>query len=396
MTGKTRSWLFVALLGALALAFAPACVGDLPSPMNPDDPDPDPNPDPDPDPDPQALNVSGKVMSYATSILGSPEPLPGATVATDGIMPTLSVSASSEGDYMLQDVPVGSLFYIDATVPEPLQFRPTRSEPLMVMDESIESSVYSLAKADATRWYTTATEGELLPNIDPYSFVVVNILDNLGNPIGNVPYDDIMLYNALGEPVDLGPYGGPYFFRTTLDPLPRGELAQSYVYNGMARAVFFNVPPGTYTLVVEYEQNGLLQENRTTIATVAGGATLVQSGGLQGGPQPPLEGQLSFEEHIYPLLQKASQGGLACSNCHTLGGQAGLRQYDRSVEDVYTELRTRPNVVIPSPDIELAMNSLLLMNPLYGYGNHPNATFANAEDPYYQTILLWIVQGALP
>ena len=68
-------------------------------------------------------------------------------------------------------------------------------------------------------------------------------------------------------------------------------------------------------------------------------------------------------------------------------------QYDLPAADVHAAILGRLGVV----DLVTPANSLLLAKPLYETPpNHPNATFANDQDPSYQSWMAWIAAGAPP
>jgi hypothetical protein len=188
---------------------------------------------------------------------------------------------------------------------------------------------------------------------------------------------------------------GPYFMgEVDVDP----KLLVATAYDGRSRALFLDVPPGTYTLKVTHpnNQNGI---NTLTVPVMlaTGGATLAVTGGSGGGGGGGGDNNImnpTFAMHVYPRLQKAAVGGLGCANCHTANGLAGgVLQFDLPAELVLQNMLARPGVI----DLASPADSLLLTKPLYEPPpyNHPNATFIDTNDPDYKLILLWISQGAL-
>jgi hypothetical protein len=166
---------------------------------------------------------------------------------------------------------------------------------------------------------------------------------------------------------------------------------------GRARVAYFDVPPGTYTLDVAYQnaQNQTVS-NSTSLTTVADGATLVLSGGMQGGGGGNGVTDPLFAMHIYPKLQRAALGGLGCANCHTLSGPAAVLKYDDPAATVLQNMMARPGVI----NTTTPADSLLLKRPLYeqppAMQDHPNATFIDTNDADYKLFLLWITNGAKP
>ena len=373
-------------LVALLLAVVPACVGSAPGTIGDDDDDDDNgvdaggDPDVDAGPDPIALTVSGMVMDYFAG-----DPLPEAVLATDGLAPPLSGTAGPTGAYALDNVPPGSTFYVSATR---LNYRPTHNDAVRVLDIAVENNVYLVSNIDTQRQYATLD----LIMTPGTSMLIADLKRNNGTPLEGVPLADITLVDALGAPVGVG----PYFFGPEGDVVSNAVLATSISYGGRARAAFLNVPPGIYSLRVNYiggggggGGGGGIQTFVVPSASYADGVTLVSTGGLDDDQVPT---GATFAEAVYPLLQKASQGGLACANCHQLGGVAALLPFNGPVAEVQAAILAAPGVV----NLITPLDSLLLTKPLYeDPPNHPNATFLNAQDPYYIVILNWIEAGAL-
>jgi hypothetical protein len=221
-----------------------------------------------------------------------------------------------------------------------------------------------------------------------------------------------------GTPVGLGPYF--VGMNGDIDPL----LTQSTVFNGRARAVFLNVPPGSYTMFARGAPGGMMGGADAGVADaglpgpdaapgdagilpevilLASGALIAASDmTINGATLALLEkiggmgdgggiGPQSFEADIYPLLQKASQGGQGCASCHTAGGPAALLIMNDGAAAVHARLIADPEVV----NLLVPEASLLLTKPLYeSPPNHPNATWLDVNDPAYKKVHAWITQGA--
>jgi hypothetical protein len=364
---------------ALSIGSA-ACVGDPPSNLGDDDVDA--GGDVDASPDPVLLSVSGRTLDYFTGA-----PLDMVQLSTEGMTPASSDSSDATSAYELA-VPPGSVFFASATR---TNYRPTRSAPIRVTDQSLMMTDLTVASvADTRRQYTTL-------NLTPTAGRAVLfglLLRNNGTPLEGVPLADIKLVDALNAPVGLG----PYFFGASGDLVSNATLAVSTAFGGKARVGFLDVPPGTYTLKVTYTAGGGGGGGTPTIRTyeipveaVADGATLAATGGGDDDMTPP-PGARTFTMHVYPRLQKAANGGLGCANCHTAGGTAAILQFDLPVADAHAAIRGRLGVVNPPAT---AATSLLLTKPLYeDPPNHPNATFLTTLDPDYVVIMEWISQGA--
>ncbi len=92
---------------------------------------------------------------------------------------------------------------------------------------------------------------------------------------------------------------------------------------------------------------------------------------------------LSYATDVYPIWD-----GRNCTNCH---GNAGGLTLSGSVGASYTE-------VLSQIDFQNPTSSEILTKPLHtsqgGVSHSGGSTFANTNDPDYQTILAWIIQGA--
>jgi len=380
-----RSPIWPALLATAALIVVPACVGDAPGGGNPGadagvNGGADAGPQVDGGGNPIALNVTGMVMDYQLANLGTNQPLE-TTLATAGLNPPITGGSLVDGNYMLPNVPPGSLFYVHA---ERANYRPTRNESVEVVDASVTQSLYAVSSPDVQRWYSSL----VITETPDTSFVAIDMYRNNGEPLVGVTQADVKIIDGLGADVALA-----YFFGPAGDPRDPGVQPEATLYNGKSRAGFYNVPPGDYQISITY-LNGLgePQVQLIPITTVAGGVTLAKSGGGGGGdPPPPPVGALTFTADVYPILQRAALGGDACANCHTIGGAAALLPFDGPAADVHAAILARINVVnLDTPEL-----SLLITKPMYeDPPNHPNATYADILAPSLQIFLAWITQGA--
>lgn len=374
-----KSWLAAALLAV------PACVGSAPPDLGDDGPSPDAAPD-----DPSAgVRVSGMTMDYFTGL-----PAAGASLTTDGVTPPSSGVSGSDGAYTLEDVLPGSLFFVDASK---ANYRPTRSELITTLDVDVTQNLWLVSSADANRQYATLG---LTPTLDT-AVTFVELVRNNGTPLIDVPLADITLVDAGGLPVGLG----PYFFGLSGDVDADVLVSTAFGTPPRARVAFLDVPPGSYTMRVNYLGGGggggggggeEIRTYEVPVLAVAGGAALGRTGGQDddgggGGGGTPL-----FGANVWPMLQTGSNGGLGCANCHTANGTMPALQFDLPAADTLTAILARPGVV----DLANPALSLLLTKPLYelppALQNHPNATFANELDPNYIVILDWITGGARP
>lgn len=102
-------------------------------------------------------------------------------------------------------------------------------------------------------------------------------------------------------------------------------------------------------------------------------------------------GARTFTLDVYPRLQTAANGGLACANCHTTGGVAAVLPFDGPIQATYDAIRARPGVVV----LATPATSMLLTKPLKpGIPQPPQRHVPNASGLDYIVILQWIEQGA--
>ncbi|MDX2091819.1 MAG: carboxypeptidase-like regulatory domain-containing protein [Kofleriaceae bacterium] len=338
-------------------------------------------------PDP-VVKLSGKTMDYFTPT----QAMDNVAITSDGLAPAVNVTSAVGGAYELADLPTGSTFYVSAVR---TLYRPTRSAPIVIAGESVVQDIYLMTLADVARQYAT-TNNPLAPG---KAFFAAELQRANGNPMIDIPLADITLVDGLGAPVP--GVKGPYVFGSLGDIDP--ELTTTAAFGGKARIAFLDVPPGTYSLKVSYTDGGGGIKTHTTSAMfVENGATIALSkpaGGMGGGgggggmTSPAQILTPKFGVDIYPLLQRASAGGLGCGNCHTATGAAAVLPFDGGAQITLDLMKARVGVL----DLVAPANSLFLTKPLYEPApvNHPNATFLDINDEYYKLFLRWITQGAL-
>ncbi len=320
------------------------------------------------------LQVTGKSKDYFTAVT-----LSSVAITTTGMQPEVNGSSTATGDFVLDDVPPGSVFYVSA---QRELYRLTRNLAVRVTEASVIADQLVVSAADTRRQYVSVGRTPTLGT----AVVFAELRRNNGMPLEGVPLADIVLVDGLAAPVGLG----PFFFGANGDIVSNLTLATSTAFNGRARVAFLDVPPGPVTLKVSTVNGmGLPVTEDVLVEVTADGASIAATGAMGMGPGM---GARTFTADIYPRLQTAANGGLACANCHTLGGPAAVLPYDLPVQMVYDAIKLRPNVI----NLLAPAESLFLTKPLYeDPPNHPNATFLDVTDPDYLIFLQWITQGAV-
>ncbi|HUS32074.1 MAG TPA: hypothetical protein VMZ53_26425 [Kofleriaceae bacterium] len=345
-------------------------------------PDQNATPDADVDADvtPTGLVLSGKALDYFGAVA-----LGDAALETDGLEPKATMTSATDGAYMVE-VAVGSKFYV---VGSKTGYRNTRNTPITVSDMALSQDVYLMSVQDIQNQYTSINSPTPVAGT---AFVTAELRRN-NNTALEVPLASVQLLD--GNNVVVTGVKGPYAYNSAGNV----DMAATTVaaFGGRARIAYFDVPPGTYTLSVTY-QNAQNQPvtNTTSLTTIADGATLALSGGMQGPGMGNGVTDPSFATHIYPKLQRAAQGGLGCANCHTLSGPAAVLKYDDPAATVLANMKAATGVI----NTTTPADSLLLKRPLYEQPptaqDHPNATFIDVNDADYKLFLLWITNGAKP
>jgi hypothetical protein len=342
----------------------------------------------------EAKRLTGKVLDYfsPTDIMDA------VALASDGIDPPLSATSVATGDYEFAEVPIGSKIYFTATR---ANYRATRNAAVSIADMDVVQDLYVMSNAETLRQYTTTGTTEVANT----AFVAAELKRNNGMPFEGLQIDGATPQITLVDANDAIVPGVSIFGFGATDLIP-DDIAVTQttaIAGGKVRVGLLNVPEGQFTLKLSYlDNNNQPQTTTAPVVTKAGAATILVAQGMGGGgggggmPNPAGIANPTFEAHIYPLLQKPAAGGLGCASCHTANGTAGsVLQYDLPAADTLAAIKARANVVVLVAGTEAT--SLFLTKPLYEPApvNHPNATFLDVNDAYYQLFLRWITQGAL-
>ena len=100
---------------------------------------------------------------------------------------------------------------------------------------------------------------------------------------------------------------------------------------------------------------------------------------------------VSFSQQIVPIFD--NRGCVACHSGNGPGKDLGGLQLDGGVPKVYSELTVENplRVQVATPEKSLVLTMPSAENPPDA---HPNVTFTGPTDPDYETILVWIREGA--
>jgi len=324
--------------------------------------------------------VSGKVMDYFTG-----DALAATAVTTDGLTPAAAATSGADGSYMMT-VPVGSKLF---AMTSRGSYRPTRSAIITITDQPVTQNLYVAASADVARQFTSVGVAQTTGTI-----VAAEVQKNNGDPYTGLPLTAFTLVDSANAAVP--GISGPFFFGSLGDLDPAVTTSTAYGTTPRVRVGFLNLPAGTFTLKTAYTDGmGNPKINATTIIVDSGGVTLALNGGLSGGTAATTITDPTFAADIYPRLQKASNGGLGCANCHTANGPGAVLVYDATPDITLAAIKAATGVI----NTTTPSASLFLTYPLYELTppqNHPNATFLDVNDANYKLFLLWITNGLKP
>ena len=185
-----------------------------------------------------------------------------------------------------------------------------------------------------------------------------------------------------------GVYEGPFMLDDAMDPDPVATETSASGY-----MLFFDLTPGVVTM-------GPAQGSDTNVAmsdAPIAGTTVTLAQAVVGGEDPVLPENVSFANDVAPIFTRRG-----CQSCHDGGGigkDQGDLHLNGAVEKMYREIveEISPTHGVTRVDLAEPAASLLLTMPSREDppDQHPNITFANALDPDYLTILVWIQEGAL-
>ncbi|MCG8425026.1 MAG: hypothetical protein MJE77_44660 [Proteobacteria bacterium] len=367
-------------LVALSVGSLVACVGDPPEALqNPDNPDPtDPG-----NTDPTGFKLSGTVMDY-TDLAGA---LQGFSVATNGLTPPVTATSATDGAYLLANIAEGSTIQPAVTPAANALYRPTTNTAVLV-NADVTQNVYAVAEP----WLTQQLLGLQVEAVKDTAVLAVELVDPQGQPLVDIPAADIQL---LDDQQQVG--AGPYFFGTATSLSTVADVPNSVAIDGRARAMFLNVPPGSYKLNVPNPDN-VDQPYVVDVTFVANSAVIAATAmpTPAGVGLPSGQDALYFTGDIYPLLQRVALTGFGCAaaNCHSTQNPALTPQlrFDKEAALLHADM------VALTGTIDNGELSTLYKKPLRELPpelpDHPNYTCVTGTNAPCAQILLWITQGA--
>jgi hypothetical protein len=223
----------------------PQLVSDVLARLRGEEPAPPEEPPPPPVEPAPKVHVTGEVLDYWSNV-----PVARANVQLGDLVATSDDGGRYllEGQYAFSEgtVTVSASGYRATNTPIQLPGRPT-------------THVASIASvADLQR--QLATLG-VIEKQGANSVVIVDLVDSVGNPVEGVPAADLTLM-IPGR----GPDGfGPVFFGPDGDVRSQSELPSSTVFDGRARAAFFNAGNGTRFVQVYTALGGSVLQGVTPV-----------------------------------------------------------------------------------------------------------------------------------
>jgi len=386
---RNRQLLGVALCSVLA-----ACVGAAPEPLEEEEIEEEEEEEEQEEEEqepPQQLVVSGVVADYLLHSVGQPANpiLSVATLETMGIAPAIT-SSTSAGVFELVDVPVTSRFQV--LVRDLATFWPTYNAELLVEDLSLtDQALFAASDSYMVGSFSAIPEERVAGN----GVLFADLKRNNGEPFVDLTLEQVSLVDpdAPGTPLIVATYffgGGAY-----VDP---AQLTSTIGAPGTARLGVFNVAPGSYELIISYQNGqGQLVEQATAITIYADTLTLASTGNTGGGGARQISANPGFIEDIWPILQAttADPAGDGCANCHATGGLAtDVIHFDDPADVVHGSLTALGLINLADPPA-----SPILRMPTIGT-LEPHATKFWSSIPgdrfysSYDAVLTWIEQGA--
>lgn len=299
--------------------------------------------------------VAGPVEIEVKGLLPVPQPeINGAQFAFDGVPPSsvLNLVVSSGTDY-----------------------RRTYNQSIEVVNGDLAGVQ---AKVLSESYLQTLAEGFGVTPEAGTSILIIKAVDETGAPRAGISANAFYVNNAA-------PPSGPYFLDENKQPAAAltatGPSGYAVFYNLDATSLSVSASPiSNYTMTMPVSPAG------------ADAVTLAEVVVVDGEIQVPTG--VSFVNQIVPIFENRG-----CIYCHAGGGggrQDGNLSLQGSPSLMYSELTEEisPRTGIIRVNLEYPEQSLILTLPGPTIDGHPNTTFASENDPDYQLILGWIIEGA--
>jgi hypothetical protein len=297
------------------------------------------------------LMVQGTVVDFETSQPVAAEPL----IETAGLNPPPHI-VTTGAKFTLTGVPEISAFQVLATLAP--DYAPTYSPTILAVKSDVTG-----AKAYAVKntFIQTLSTSFAITADASKGVLLLHLVGADGTPRQNVAASNVIVNGA----------------------------STTHLLDGQPEwAVAFNVPPGTAQLAQAANATVTLTMDAEPIAAAT--VTVAEVTVTDGAP-PALPTNVSFANQVVPIF--TSRGCVACHSGNGPGKDLGGLQLDGGIPKVYSELTVENplRVQVATPEKSLVLTMPSAENPPDA---HPNVTFTGPTDPDYETILVWIREGA--
>lgn len=316
------------------------------------------------------ISVSGDVVDF-TSLTG----LQSAQVTAGGVTPVPQV-AMMGGQFLLTNVQPFSVFYLTASSPPDYLY--TNQAALKVDGSDVTNVVAAVVKTTDMTALSMAFKAQ---TTSPNGTLLVQVQDSTGKPAANVPATALVLANA-------GTAKGPFFLDANRKAAPMLTATSASGW-----AVWFDVPAGPVSLQATA---GTYKIAGAAAQVAPGVATLGAVSAVADTMAPPAPKNVSFGTQVVPIFAKRG-----CVNCHSGNGPGrdlGSLTLDASIVTDYKNVAVNisPTYKTTRVNLKEPAKSLILTMPSYENppDPHPTVVFPSTADIDYQTILVWITEGA--
>lgn len=305
--------------------------------------------------------ILGQVVDFKTGAAVDA----GTSVSVSGLLAAPRITAQGAA-FTIEGVPDHSVFQVLAAA---TGHRPTFSPTISVTDFDLDG--IKVATVDDAYLSALATAFGVTPAATK-GVVFVHLVDGKGTPRAGVAASSLALVGA----------GAPRFLDAAMQPV---AAASASLASGWA--VYFDVPAGLATVSASATATVTVEMAASPVA--AGSVTLAEAKVVDGTAALPTN--VSFAGQIAPIF--VNRGCVACHAGNGPGKDIGNLTLSGGSNLVYRELTqettTRVNLATPEASRVLTMPSRETPPD-----NHPNVTFASAQDPDFRKILVWIREGA--